>query len=313
VTIVSVTLNTCVDHALFVETLRLGDTNRVLRTETDAGGKGVNLARVAAEMGAETLATGFAGGGPGAFIRHVLDVQGVRHAFVETAGETRTNFSVEDTTDAPPTTFNARGPEIEPGELEALWAKCRGVASAGRWVALGGSIPPGVAPEIYRDLGAMFHEAGCRVLVDADGDPMRLALDAGPHLCKPNAREASRLLGRPIETPEQAVLAAQEIRTMQGGGEAMTIVSLGPDGAVLACAKGVLIGHAPTVKSRSTIGSGDSMLGAFLWALGEGSPIDEALHWGLAAGAATATTNGSEIARRPVVEELFDHARVEWV
>ena len=308
--IFTVTLNTSVDHALFLEELRLGDTNRVTRTETDAGGKGVNLARVAAEMGASAVATGFAGGGPGAFIRHVLETQGVQHEFVETAGETRTNFSVEDATGAPPTTFNARGPQIAPGELEALWLKCRTLASGARWVAMGGSIPPGVPEDIYRGLTTVFREESCRVVVDSDGEPMRMALEARPCLCKPNAREASRLLGWPVVSVEDAIPAAREIREMQGGGDAMTIVSMGADGAVLASAEGVLVGISPKVETRSSIGSGDSLLGAFLWALEDGRPLEEAFRWGLAAGAATATTNGAEIARRPAVEALFPQAIV---
>lgn len=308
--IFTVTLNASVDHALFLEELRLGDTNRVLRTETDAGGKGINLARVAAEMGASALATGFVGGGAGAFIRHVLDAQGVRHAFVDTAGETRTNFSVEDATDAPPTTFNARGPEILPTELEALWSQCRSLAAGANWVAMGGSIPPGVPVDIYRALATVFRKETCRVVVDADGEPMRLALEARPCLCKPNGKEASRLLGRPVDTLEHAISAAREIRDLQGGGDAMTIVSMGADGAVLSSAEGVLVGMSPKVETRSTIGSGDSLLGAFLWALEEGRPLVEAFRWGLAAGAATATTDGAEIARKPVVEALFPHAIV---
>ncbi len=310
--ILSVTLNASIDHALFVDVLRLGDTNRVARTETDAGGKGINLARVAVEMGASAVATGFVGGGPGAFIRHVLDAQGVRHDFVDTAGETRTNFSVEDSSDAPPTTFNARGPEIAAAELDALWAKCRALSQGARWVAMGGSIPPGVSPGIYRDLTALFREGGCRVVVDADGEPMRLALDAHPGLCKPNAREAARLLGWSVDTRELAVEAARDIRALQGGGDAMTIVSLGADGAVLACGEGVLVGKSPKVEARSSIGSGDSLLGAFLWALEDGRPLDEAFRWGLAAGAATATTSGAEIARRPMVEALFGQALASW-
>ena len=88
----------------------------------------------------------------------------------------------------------------------------------------------------------------------------------------------------------------------------MTIVSMGASGAVLASADGVWVGVSPKVETRSSIGSGDSLLGAFLWALEDGRPLEEAFRWGLAAGAATAATNGAEIARRPVVEALFPQA-----
>lgn len=305
----TVTLNPSIDHSLFVETLKIADRNTILRTETDAGGKGINLARVAAEMGADTIAMGFLGGGPGIYVRNVLDQQGVRHAFVETRGVTRTNFSVEDESDMPPTTFNAPGPSIEGHEWEQLVALARNNAPRCRWAAMGGSIPPGLPKEVYRDLATLFLEAGVRVLVDADGEALRAALEAEPHLCKPNAREASRLLGRPIATKDDAVAAAREILALQGGKPGrMAIVSLGDGGAVLATPEGVWLGETPQVEARSTIGSGDSMLGAFLWALEDGRPISEAFRWGLAAGAATATTDGSEIARRPVVERLFAEA-----
>ena len=164
--------------------------------------------------------------------------------------------------------------------------------------------------DIYRALTTVFRDESCRVVVDADGEPMRLALEAHPCLCKPNAKEASRLLGRPVVSLEDAISAAREIREMQGGAKAMTIVSMGADGAVLASAEGVLVGIAPKVETRSTIGSGDSLLGAFLWALEDGRPLEEAFRWGLAAGAATATTNGAEIARRGMVESLFPQAIV---
>lgn len=84
--ILTVTLNPSVDHALFVDKLKVNDTNRVTRCERDAGGKGVNLSRVVAELGGETVATGFLGGGPGAYISRVLKVQGVRSDFVEVQG-----------------------------------------------------------------------------------------------------------------------------------------------------------------------------------------------------------------------------------
>src|SRR5687767_14387149 len=104
--ILTVTLNPSVDRAVFVDRLKVNDTNRVVRTETDAGGKGVNLSRVLRELGGETVATGFLGGGTGAYICKVLDLQDVPHCFVEVSGETRTNFSVEDAEQNPPTTFN---------------------------------------------------------------------------------------------------------------------------------------------------------------------------------------------------------------
>lgn len=308
--ILSVTLNPSVDRAIYLESLKLHDTNRVLKTATDAGGKGINLSRVADELGASTMAIGFLGGGPGAFVRSVLDRERVPYDFVPIAGETRINFSVEDRSEAPPTTFNEQGPTILPDEWEALLQKCRAYAPKTGWACMGGSIPPGLGTDAYRTLGRIFKGAGCSLLIDADGEAMKLGLEAKPDLVKPNNKEASRLLGRSIETDNEAIRAAQDIREM---GVATVLLSRGAAGAILANEHGVWIGSSPPVDAHSTIGSGDSLLGAYLWAIRHGFPPETALQWGMAAGAATATTDGSEIARQAIVERLLPMSRVERV
>lgn len=302
--IVTVTVNPSVDHAIFLDRLKLHDTNRVKRTETDAGGKGVNLARVAAELGVDVIATGFLGGGSGAYVRKVLDQQGVRHDFVELEAETRINFSVEEGSDEPPTTFNEPGPTISPENLEELLERCRNLAPRAKWATIGGSLPPGIPPDFFKTLGNLFHEAGLRVALDADAEALRQGLEARPDFIKPNAKEAERLLGVTIASPDDAIVAARKLRSNLAD-DAMVVLSMGEDGAVMACQEGLWIGRSPKVDARSTIGSGDSLIGAMLWAIEQGTSLEDSFRWGIAAGAATATTDGSEIARRPVIEKLL--------
>lgn len=305
--ILTVTLNPSVDHALFVDKLKLHDTNRVQRCERDAGGKGVNLSRVVAELGGDTVATGFLGGGPGALIRSVLKKQGVTHDFVEVDADTRINFSVEDDSGEPPTTLNERGPEITTQDLKELFEHVERYAKKAKWLCMGGSLPPGVPKEVYRDLAKIGEDAGCRLVLDADGEPMKLGMSAKLDLIKPNEAEAGRLLGRELESDDDVVAAVQELKDKAS----IVIISRAEKGAVLGHDGQVFIGRAPKVETRSTIGSGDSLIGGMLWAIESGKSVDEAFKWGIAAGAATATTDGSEIARRPVIERLLGDVRVE--
>jgi 1-phosphofructokinase family hexose kinase len=308
--ILTITLNPSVDRAIYVKKLLIGDTNRVERTETDAGGKGINLSRVAAELGAETLATGFVGGGPGGFVKAVLKAEGIPYDFVAIAGETRINFSVEDESEDPPTTFNERGPQISQGEWEALLSKCDELGAKARWACVGGSVPPGLGPEVYRKILERMRALGANTLLDADGEALSLGLQARPDLAKPNDKEAERLLGYEVDTDDDALRAAQDVR---GLGAATVIVSRGEKGAVLSGPDGSWVGRSPTVEVQSTIGSGDSMLAGYLWALEDGRGVEEAFRWGLAAGAATALTSGSEIARKPVIVELFPQCTTKAV
>lgn len=307
--ILSVTLNPSIDRTVFVERVKWSDTNRVRHAETDAGGKGVNLSRVAAELGAETFATGFLGGGGGAYIRRVLDHQGVQHDFVEILGETRLNISIEDESDAPPTTFNEMGPQIEHQAWILLLAKIEHYARGANWITLGGSLPPGLPIDAYREITDIVRRAGNRILLDADGEALKYGLQSKPDLIKPNAKEVSRLLNREVSSLDEGKLAAVDLleRVADDG---IVIVSLGSVGAVLAAGSELLTAVPPKIDAKSTIGSGDSLLGGFLSVVERGGGIEEALRVGIAAGAATAMTDGSEIARRPVVEELLNKVQI---
>lgn len=307
--IVTVTLNPSVDRTLYVDHVRVGDTNRVLRTETDAGGKGVNLARVAREMGAETWATGFLGGGPGAFVRTVLDREKVPHGFLDVPGETRINVAIEvDDGSAPPTTFNERGPILYEDEWEAMLQLCQSKAPQAKWACLGGSLPPGIPNDAFKTLAQIFKASGCRVVLDADGDPFKQGFQATPDIVKPNAHEAERFFQMPVRTKFQCLDAAKRL---YDAGVAIAIVSRGAAGAAMVCSEGSYDALPPTIHAKSTIGSGDSLLGAVLWALDSGKGVVEAFAWGIAAGAATAMTTGAEIGRKPAVEKLLPHVRIE--
>jgi 1-phosphofructokinase len=311
--ILTVTLNPSVDRTLFVEGLRQHDSNRVLRCETDAGGKGVNASRMAARLGHGTCATGFLAGGTGAYVRRRLDDEGVQHEFVEVSGETRSNVSVEDGSGEPPTTFNERGAPVDGLDFEQLAEVLARRAAGARLAVLAGSLPPGSAPETYATIGSLLRSAGLLVAIDADGEPMKAAMALPPDLLKPNAAEASRLLGRAVDTPEDAVAAARTLSDQMvsaGSQVAVAAVSMGADGAALASPGGAWWGEAVPVEARSTIGSGDSMVAGIVGALANGGTPEEALRWGLAAGAATALSDGADIGRREDALRLFESARV---
>jgi 1-phosphofructokinase family hexose kinase len=278
----------------------------------DAGGKGVNLSRVYAELGGKTTATGFLGGGGGAVVRRVLAQQGVVEAFVEVAGSTRLNVSVEDETNSPPTTFNEAGPMISVHEYGELLQCVEELAPKANWLCMGGSLPPGVPVDAFREIGELGKKHGCKVLLDADGQPALEGLKMYPDFIKPNEKEAERMVGRAVDTEVAAIEAGRELfaHLREKAESPIVAITRGADGAVLVTEEGIFLGQSPPIEPKSTIGSGDSFLGGFLWALMEGKGLERAFIWGLAAGAATATTDGTEIARKGVVELLWNHARV---
>lgn len=311
--ILSVTLNAAVDHLLIINGLKVHDTNRIKDIQTDAGGKGINLSRVCVDLGTPSIATGFLGGTTGMFIRQVLVSQGVQDEFIEITNETRTNFNVE-SGDGPPTTFNSKGKEVSSEEWDQLVKKFTNLCKQAQWVAFGGSLPTGIPTDAFRTLGKIAKDQGCKVALDADGESMKLGLEIGPDLIKPNVREAERLLGLELVDKEDSLISAVEQLANKlislGTSSPLVIISRGKKGAIFWAEKHTYRGESPLVESVSTIGSGDSMIAGILYALHEQKPIEECLKYGLAAGAATATTDGTEIGRAQVVHKLLPQAKV---
>ncbi len=306
--IVTVTLNPSVDRLIYVKQLVAHDTNRILRIEEDVGGKGVNVARVLRRLDVPVTATGFLGGRTGRYIqRELQEEEGVPCDFVWVRGETRINLAIQEEDGSPPTSLNERGPAISEEDLEKLIGKVRALAQGAKYVVLGGSLPPGVPADIYATLVQVAGDSGARVALDADGEPLLHGLTAKPFLIKPNEMETERLLGRAVDTLDDAGRAAQELHRR---GVPVVIVSIGEKGAAVACDDGCWVAVPPQIRAVSTVGSGDSMVAGFLSVLIRQGTIEDAIRWGTAAGAATAMTDGSDIGTAEQIRALLEQVEV---
>lgn len=305
--VLTVTLNPSVDRLIYVDDLAVNDTNRITQIEEDAGGKGVNVARVLHRLDVETVATGFLGGRPGRYVEHVLKTEGVNCQFVHITSPTRTNIAIQERDGSPPTTLNERGGEVKPEDLRSLQQKIRELADGAQFVALGGSLPPGAAADTYASILADLRPLDVPVVLDADGEALVKGLQGHPYLIKPNEKEAERLLGCAVDTLDDGVAAA---RRLHEGGIPVVVVSMGAKGAAIAGDKGSFTVRPPMVRTVSTVGSGDSMIAGILSVLTRGGGLDEALRWGAAAGAATAMTDGSDIGTAEQTRALLPDVQV---
>jgi len=308
--ITTVTLNPSVDKTIYISKLLPNDANRIVRAEVDAGGKGINCARMLHELGVPARAIAFLGGRTGEFVKVVLQSEGVPVDAITTEKPTRICIAVEESGDLAPTTFNELGGPIHHRELVELFEKLKDAARESNYVVFGGSVPVGVNPDIYYVLIQIAANAGAKAVLDSDGAPLAEGLKAKPFMIKPNLEEAERFFGREFESKGDVARAALEFASM---GIELVVISLGKRGAI-ACHNGVIFDlTAPEVKSVSTIGSGDSMIAGILCGLTNEVPMEEALRLGVAAGAATAMSSGSDIGRSVDVENLLGGVKVTRV
>ena len=143
---------------------------------------------------------------------------GRRTAFTLIEGETRTNLAVIDPTNGEQTEINERGPAVSAEEVELFRDKLLYLARGADVVVFAGSLPRGVDAAIYADLAKELRKLDVQTVIDADGEPMRLAVRAEPDVISPNVLEAEELDGLPVG----AVPADDAV----GGRQAVTRASL---------------------------------------------------------------------------------------
>lgn len=284
--IYTLTLNPAIDYVVCLPALREGETNRALTAEIRFGGKGINVSHVLRELGMETTALGFTAGFTGDALTEYLTRLGISSAFIRLpCGQTRINVKLG--TDSAETEINAPGPVIPPDALEALLDKLEGLTARDTLV-LAGSIPPSLPRDLYGRIAARSAQRGIRVVVDAEGEALTAALPFRPFLIKPNRAELEGIAGRSLTTEDDIKAAAKALQT---AGSHNVLVSLGGEGALLLDEMGGFHqAPAAAVTAVNTVGAGDSMVAGFLAGIERG--YDYALRLGIAAGGATAATDG---------------------
>ncbi|MFD7582897.1 1-phosphofructokinase family hexose kinase [Kitasatospora sp. NPDC059817] len=278
--IVTVTPNPALDITYGVPALRPHTSHRVASVHEQAGGKGVNVARVLHGLGRRTTAVLPLGGSTGAVLRADLDRAGIACLGVPLAAgtSTRRTVAVVDAVDA--TVLNEPGPELSAEDWTALRAAVRGLLPTARALVLSGSLPPGLPGDAYADLVRLAHEQGVPVVLDADGAALTGALAAGPTAVKPNAVELRRATG--IADPLRAAHALVD------AGARAVVASLGPDGLLAVTPDGSWRARLPpeAVVRGNPTGAGDAAVAALAVALADRTPWPAALAHAVALSAA---------------------------
>lgn len=285
-----------------------GATNRVAGSRTDPGGKGINVARVLRALGSNVRVLGFVGQGNGALHTRYLDTFSIPADFIAVPGDTRVNLKVVEPDSGTLTELNDVSFEVPPQHLRQLMSRAEQMLPECALLVLTGSLPAGVPATIYRSLAIMARAVAVPVVVDADGEPLAQALPGMPALVKPNRAEAERLLGRPLANRAHVAQAARELVTR---GPGMVVLSNGAEGAVLASEQGCWWATPPAITPGSPVGAGDSMVAGFALALATGMAPDEALRLATAAGAATASLEGTQLCSAADVQRLMPGVQVQ--
>jgi 1-phosphofructokinase family hexose kinase len=291
--IVCVAPNPSIDKLFAVERLEPGEIHRPASFVQVAGGKGLNVARAAATLGADVRAVALLGGHHGRWVADELQRLELPLTAVWYEGETRSCLSVADEATESLTEFYEEGAPVDERSWNDFVARVLELSAGASWTTVSGSLPQGAPRDGYVPLAGPG-----AVAIDS-----RMLGDARPAVVKVNEAEAAALTGE-----RDAPAAARELRERTGGAGKAAVVTQGRGGAVLVDPDGAGWRGELEAAGPYPVGSGDAFLAGLVVALERGASWPDALRAGLGAGAANAELPGAGRFERSRAERLAERA-----
>lgn len=264
--IVTITLNPALDLTGSVDTLAIGTVNLAHKGSLHAAGKGVNVAKVLSDLGAEVTVTGFLGRDNDTLFSQLFTEINAKDEFIRVDGATRINVKLVEK-DGQVSDINFPGVVISEQEVAAFETRLFTLAETHDFFVLAGSLPVGISPALCASWIDKLQQSGKKVIFDSSRAALTAGIESNPWLIKPNDEELSEFVGRALETPQACQQAAQNLASK---GIDNIVVSLG--------AKGVMwlqndmqktpvwhYAQPPKMQVVSTVGAGDTLVAGFCW------------------------------------------------
>ncbi|ELQ5994682.1 6-phosphofructokinase II [Cronobacter dublinensis] len=269
----------------------------------EPGGGGINVARAIVHLGGSATALFPAGGATGEHLVSLLHDEQVAVETISARDWTRQNLHVHVESTGEQYRFVMPGAALTDDELRQLKEKVLAI-EPGAILVISGSLPPGVGVEKLQQLIKAARQKGIRLIVDSSGDALAAALDVGDiELVKPNQKELAALVKRSLDAPDDVRQAAMEL--VQQGKARRVVVSLGPQGALGVDGSDCVQVVPPPMKSQSTVGAGDSMVGAMTLRLAQDAPLLDMVRYGVAAGSAATINQGTRLCSQENTDRIY--------
>ena len=283
--------------------------NRAKAVSDYASGKSVNAARVIHTLGRDVLATGFAGGMRGTMLLRDLTDAGIRHDFVSVIPETRQCITVIDQAASLATELVEESAAVEESAWHELDGKLRTLLPTAKVWVFSGTLPPAAPQDFYARWLPLAAQGGAIAIVDARGEPLRLAMKHANAILKLNRDELAETLNADLTIDERLIEAIRQNTPVSG----KMIVTLGKGGAIGCDGASCWRVFSPPVKSISAVGSGDAFAAGLAVGLADGKAFPNALMLASACGAANAMTARAGHLHREDVERLLADVRLQQI
>lgn len=302
--IATITMNPAVDKSSRISHVTAEKKLRCKAPQFYPGGGGINISRVIRELGGDSSAVYPSGGPVGQMLDELLSREHIKTCPVPIKGWTRENLTIYEEASDQQYRFGMPGPVLKNREWKQCLESLFSIDPEPLYIAASGSLPPGTPDNFFATIAKKSRKSGIRLIVDTSGKALKIAAQAGAYLLKPNMRELEELSGRRISSETQQEHAAQKI--VNECKCSVVVISLGAAGALLVTREGSKRMRAPSVPIQSKVGAGDSMVAGITLGLARGYELEDAVRFGISAGAAAVMTPGTELCKRKDVERLYN-------
>lgn len=306
--ITTVCMNPCYDKTATLSRLNIGEVNRLRDVRVDIGGKAINVAIVLRRLGVNANCIGCLGEADEEGFLKLLEKENVPLSYIRVPGQVRTNLKLLDDESHSVTEFNEPGPVLSADNLDAFIELLKEKTKDSSCVVFSGRLPLGCADETYQK--CLHALAGKKCVLDSAGKSLLYGIKERPYFVKPNLPEMESIMNRELRTLRSLRDAA--LFLMEYGAQNV-IISMGKYGAMYTNGTKTLFAPALQVEARSTVGAGDAMIGGVLMGLDKGASMEEAFRYGIAAGAASVMTDGTQLLRPDDFHALVPKVTVQEV
>lgn len=308
--VATITLNAAYDLVGRLKRIELGEVNTVETLGLFPAGKGINVAKVLNDLGVEVAVGGFLGEDNQGDFEHMFRVTGLQDKFQRVTGKTRINVKITET-EADVTDLNFLGYQISAEDWQKFVVNSLDYYKEFDIVAVCGSLPRGVTPELFSDWLLQLHQAGVKVVLDSSNAALTAGLKANPWLVKPNHRELESWVGHSLPTLNDIIVAAKKLKAQ---GIANVIVSMGANGSLWLSDNAVVQAQPPKCENVvSTVGAGDSMVAGLIYGFVNNLSQQETLAFASAVSAFAVSQSNVGVSDQALLEPILKQVKVTLI
>jgi 1-phosphofructokinase family hexose kinase len=307
--ILTVTANAALDRVLFIDRFEPTGVMRAQRMVESVGGKGLDASVVLQTLKAPNKAVSFMAGRTGHALVEIMEQYGIQHDLIWIDGDIRTANVVVETELHRHSHIMTTGYSVTRDDCDRFLERVRANLDDVQWIIMGGSLPTGAYPDLYRRVIEIGRQKGAKTLIDVPGQPALEALPVVPDILKMNRTEFANTFDLHFDSLLELGFAARVLMVERGLRN--LLITCGSDGVLAITRQNICIATAPLQQAVNAAGAGDAVSASVTYRLTLGDSWPEALRWAAATSAAVVLTEGTADCNLQDIERIYPHTEVK--